>query len=321
MSSKTFILGAGFSALARFPLVRNLRAEALSWIKTEKHPSWEPHLKPGVHGYPEGQFCAGLKVADPRGTLGFEELLIALRGGSSAGNRWDPSGVTFRVLRDACGRLLWHRHSSLVLPEAYRNFASWLREHHDNGKPNAIVSLNWDLVAEIALKSCGIPWRYNSATPLVPVLKPHGSINWSRHVQQGLVPVSSDWQPIAPGSPYCYIADDPFSDPFGAGTNQHLRHLIFPGNSEDENGVTRIWAEVADAIREREVVVFIGYSLPAYDSEASRWFRRSAAGKPIEVYVRSRNTLEHYRQTLGELVTNDTVSFESCPYGKAFDLR
>jgi hypothetical protein len=207
------------------------------------------------------------------------------------------------------------------LPEAYRNFASWLHEHHDNGKPNAIVSLNWDLVAETALKCCGVPWQYNSATPLVPVLKPHGSINWSRHVQQGLKALSAQWQPIVPNSPYCYIADDPFSDPFGAGTNQNLRHLIFPGDSEDENGVARIWAEVADAIREREVVVFIGYSLPDYDSEASKFFRRSAAGKPIEVYVLSRNTLERYRQTLGELVANDTVSFEICPYAEACDLR
>ncbi|HXN28627.1 MAG TPA: hypothetical protein VN902_15980, partial [Candidatus Acidoferrales bacterium] len=145
MPSKTFVLGAGFSAGAGFPLVRNLRDLVLNWIETEKHPSWEPHLRPHLHGYPEGQFCAGLTAVDPKGLLGLEELMIALRDRLRDTDDHDPCYVTLRVLRDACGRLLWQRHRSLQeLPASYHNFASWMHEHHGNGQTNAIVSLNWD---------------------------------------------------------------------------------------------------------------------------------------------------------------------------------
>jgi len=64
MPSKTFVLGAGFSAEAGFPLVRNLRTDVISWIETERHPSAKPHLTPYLHGYPEVQFYAGLKEID-----------------------------------------------------------------------------------------------------------------------------------------------------------------------------------------------------------------------------------------------------------------
>jgi len=68
MASKTFVLGAGFSFEAGFPLVRGLRKEVISLIEAEKHPSWEPHLRPHLHGYPEGQFYAGCNAVDPSGS-------------------------------------------------------------------------------------------------------------------------------------------------------------------------------------------------------------------------------------------------------------
>jgi hypothetical protein len=87
MASRTFVLGAGFSALADFPLVRKLKQEVLSLIERERHPSWEPHLTPNVHGYPEGQFYAGLTRVDGNG---FEELLLTLRDRLTATYERDP---------------------------------------------------------------------------------------------------------------------------------------------------------------------------------------------------------------------------------------
>jgi len=322
MTSKTFVLGAGFSRGTDFPLVRELRQEVLSWIEKERHPSWEPHLRPNLHGYPEGQFYAGLARVDPEGSLGFEELLMALRNSLTATYEHDPCYVTLRVLRDACGRLLWSKQQMLSeLPAAYRNFASWLLEHHGYGQPNAIISLNWDLVAERALSDYRIGWRYSAQPTWVPILKPHGSINWSKHLKERLLADSLDWQQIAPNSPFCYIPRDPFFDPFSEGANQRLRHLIFPGDPEDEAGVDLIWAEAENAIREREVVVFIGYSLPSYDFFATDFFQRATAGKRIEVYVPSRETLEHYRRLLGALANDEPASFQDSPYAKNYPLR
>jgi hypothetical protein len=316
MPSKTFVLGAGFSTLAGFPLIRDLKDEVLLWIQTERHPSSQPHLTLGDHGYAEGQFRAGLARVPGHEGLGFEELLTALRKRIAAGGRQNPCHVTLRLLRDACSRLFWHRQTSLKLRGPYRNFASWFHEHNGDGQPNAIVSLNWDLVVEAALQHSRVPWEYNSSTCCVPVLKPHGSINWSHPAGRGLIAQSPEWERIEPASPYRYIRHNPFFDPFGVGANQGLRQVIFPGDPEDEDGIARIWEEVAAAIHEREAVVFVGYSLPKYDPEARELFRRAADGKRIEVYARSPATLEHYEETFGELATKDAVSFENSPYAK-----
>jgi hypothetical protein len=319
MSSKTFILGAGFSADAGFPLVRTLKNDVLSWVETEQHSSATPHLTPNVHGYPQGQFYAGKDAIDPEGSLGFEELLMALRDRLSATNEHDPCHTFRRIMRDGCGRLLWHKQRTLDrLPVAYQNFASWFHEHHLYGQPNAIISFNWDLLAEKILTDARAGWQYTNQSPWVPVLKPHGSINWSDHVEVGLRAESSEWQPIAPQSTYCYLPRAPFSDPFENGLNQRLRKLFLPGDPEDVGGANLIWEEVEVAIRERETVVFIGYSLPQYDAFSTRFFQRVTSGKRIEVYARSAETLQHYVQMLGRISTTEPLAFAQCPYARPF---
>ncbi len=318
MPSKTFVLGAGFSADAGFPLVRTLRTDVISWIETERHPSAKPHLTPYLHGYPEGQFYAGLKSIDPSGSMGFEELTIAARDRLSATYLHDPAYTFDRILRDACGRLLWHKQKALNLPApiAYQNFASWFHEHHLYGQTNAIISFNWDLLAETVLADSKAGWSYTIESPWVPILKPHGSINWSSHMEQSLH--APGWKPIAPGSTYCHIPDAPFSDPFENGANQRLRKLILPGDPEDSGGAALIWKEAESAIRERDTIVFIGYSLPGYDAFSTKFFQRVSTGKQIEVYTRSIGTLEHYKRMLGNIASTAPVPFAHSPYAKPF---
>ena len=92
--------------------------------------------------------------------------------------------------------------------------------------------------------------------------------------------------------------------------------MIFPGESEDEESLAQIWEEAAQVIREREEVVFIGYSLPTYDAPAREFFRRSTEGKAVEVYTRSVDVLKKYRKFLSgaNIVTTRPISFEDCPY-------
>jgi hypothetical protein len=106
MASKTFILGAGFSAGAGFPLVRDLKEQVLDWIMAKRHPSWECHLQPHLHGLPEGQFYAGLKAVDPNGSLGLEELMVALRDRLKGTHDLDPCNDTLRILRVALSNLV-----------------------------------------------------------------------------------------------------------------------------------------------------------------------------------------------------------------------
>jgi hypothetical protein len=291
----------------------------LSWIEVEQHPSVKPHLTPNLHGFSEGQFYAGLNEIDPEGSMGFEEWMMALRDRLSATHIHDPCYTFDRIVRDGCGRLLRHKmHTLDRLPAAYQNFASWFREHHLYGQTNAIVSFNWDLLAERTLTDARAGWLYTIESPLVPILKPHGSINWSNHVERNLAAESPAWQPIAPRSTYYYIRHDPFSDPFENGTNQFLRKLILPGDPEDAGGARLIWTEAEAAIHERDVVVFIGYSLPRYDSFSTKFFQRVTAGKQIEVYARSAETLQHYRQMLPDISTTEPLSFAQSQYARPF---
>jgi hypothetical protein len=86
------------------------------------------------------------------------------------------------------------------------------------------------------------------------------------------------------------VPNNPFFDPFGQGVNQRLRQMIFPGDAEDEPDVEKILEDAEATIKERDAVVFIGYSL-SYDDLASHVLRRATNGKRIEVYSRSRETL------------------------------
>lgn len=66
------------------------------------------------------------------------------------------------------------------------------------------------------------------------------------------------------------------------------------------------------------MAVFIGYSLPRYDSFSTKFFQRVTPGKQIEVYARSDETLEHYRQMLGHISTTEALAFVECPYARPF---
>lgn len=322
MQSKTFVVGAGFSAGAGFPLVRNLLPEVLQYTHNTTDPLLRTLVDRRMPEFPDGQLQEELRAVGADGSMGFEELLVALR----RANRGEPRYAVAYLLRSACAKLLWEKHETLgTIPITYRNFASWMNEFHGPGQHNAIISLNWDLLTERALDERGLPWGYSTLQP-IPVIKPHGSINWSHHRQLKLLADCCWWQPISPGSPYSYIPADP-NDPNCIGplrdplreANDNLRHMIFPGDPEHENGVTQIWSQAERVIQEREIVIFIGYSLPQYDAPARDFFRRTTAGKTVEVYSRSPDTLEKYREFLSHatVVTSEAKSFEHCQYAQS----
>src|SRR5438128_485809 len=95
MAAKTFILGAGFSKLADFPLAPGLKQLILRQVEDDR-----PHP-----GYSKEQFDEGLRAVDQEG-MEFEGLLIALR------HRFESTHVTPSVLRSTCARLFWKRQNA-----------------------------------------------------------------------------------------------------------------------------------------------------------------------------------------------------------------
>ena len=308
---KIFVIGAGFSVAAGFPLVKQLRQSVLGYLQSH-------HGQFFFSANEQAQFLEGLHTADialnaPGRNVDecFEELLIQLRrtkGMASESSAW----TTDRLLRCATGRLLWEL-SGGHLPETYWNFTSHAR------RAAGIVSFNWETLIESALWRSQIPWGYSKNSPL-PVIKPHGSINWSSHNLHG---TSADemWQPIFSGSGISWIPprssedqgddnDPAFQDPFPTCVNSDLSYLLFPGDPDEPSsmhGMTdpaandrrAIWDQAYQLILRASSVVFLGYSLPAYDGFAQRFFRDACKGKRVEVVNPSPEDAEGFRGKLG----------------------
>ncbi len=209
MSNQTvFVLGAGFSSLAGIPLMDELRDEVLT----------DPRI----------QDLPALTGQDKRSSL--EEILLDLRKGAN-----ESATQAHDALLNASLCLLWKKHQMMPdLPEAYSRFARVA------GDSVGIVSLNWDLVCELALYTADINWSY-STDPGIPVVKPHGSINWTNHPQ---IP-KKKWKSgngfaqIDDERSISYRPDDPFRDPLLGYTDSDFKYVAFPGLLYENSEATR----------------------------------------------------------------------------------
>ncbi len=296
------------------PLARQLREKVFSFIQFDRHSSYAAHLEE-CGEYPQGQFLAGLQEVDPDDRLQFEELFIELRRRGITSASEGPASVAEEVLRIGCARLLWCLHGLNPFPEwCYRNFASWLAQP---GRRNTVVSFNWDVVPEVALAPSEISWSYSLSEPAtVPILKPHGSLNWNAYLRRGLRNDSGLWRPIGPGSGLSYPAATPLKNTDQQGINHDLVYALFPGDPdlpEQDEDLRRIWEDVGAALSESDRVVFIGYSLPNYDSFASAFFDEHISSE-VEVYNPSQADLQKYKKLFGARIAKEGGAFSSCPY-------
>jgi len=313
---RVFILGAGFSVAEGFPLIYGLRNRVLHFLEAERHSAYEVFLNTGNGGYAKGQFYAGLDSIDADGSMEFEELLIALADRLRTASDTDPCHITSKVLRTGCARFLWCIQNSIWRAESpYQNFAAQLRPSGGD----AVISFNWDLLLEKTLNDCGIPWSYCARGAGIPIVKPHGSINWSGHLRQQLQAEYAGWQILGPGSKLSFDTREPLSNPNKQEINSDLRYMLYPGDPElpkNDPDVQWLWEQAEDAIQDRDSLVFIGYSLPDYDTYATRFFTRFG-GKSIEAFTPSSDHLERYRRMFGAGAALSAQRFADCKYSRS----
>ena len=190
VSNTVFVLGAGFSVEQRYPLARDMREAVIPFFDSEQNP-WKG-------AYNKDQFCADLRMIGEDGELPFEELLLKLAERLKQEDA-EPCHRINEMLGIGVRGLLWKIYNSTEeLKPAYRNFAAWLGvPRHRHG----IISFNWDLQAERLLHQERVPWHYDREVQgLLPVIKPHGSINWNRFRQEDLKSDYPHWQSVSRGS-------------------------------------------------------------------------------------------------------------------------
>lgn len=308
-----FILGAGFSAYAKYPVVRGLRKAVLEEIESDRESCyfWCERWRE--------EFSLGLEAADAALSLAgknpqhcFEEILLFLKKEKATNS---VATTTDRILRRATGRLLW-KANKRNLPEEYSRFASHAK------RAVGLISFNWDILVESALRLQGIPWEYRPSKWPLPVIKPHGSINWSSHEQQG-ASGGPMWQHLFSDSGLCWIpprstddqSDDPdpaFQDPFPDCSNSDLNYMLFPGDPEAPEATAggaisdkaisdrrALWDHACLLIQKSDEVVFLGYSLPGYDDYAVNRLKNECKGKRIVVVNPCSNDAEGIKGNLG----------------------
>lgn len=124
--------------------------------------------------------------------------------------------------------------------------------------------------------------------------------------------------PIVQGSTISYMRQNPFDDPLIRDSND-LRCLIFPGYDEllDRDPgpraraeKTRLWKDAECVITNASDVVFIGYSLPHYDSEAAKILKPACSGKTLVVCNPSEDVVAQFREVFKE---SDVIA-EPCKF-------
>ena len=303
-----FILGAGFSFEQGYPLARTMKEEVITYLNSMENCR-HGFMKPVNGGFEKGQFYTGLDIADPRNELQFEELMISLVTIINSGHD-GPCHITIDELRNGASGLLWKIHDSMMgVVKAYMNFAEWFRD-----ESNGIISLNWDLHAEVLLDKANIPWGYFIESG-VHVIKPHGSINWSQHLKLGSEAYSSMWKPVRPNSKLMCVTSDPLTNPELGSVVPQFIFMLLPGDPECDTDMNMFWQDALDLIKQAEKVVFIGYSFPDYDSHALKQFKDSVRDKKVVVINPAENDLRRASSILGSNVDVRQEKFSKCQYG------
>lgn len=182
---------------------------------------------------------------------------------------------------------------------------------------SGVISFNWDLLVEKTLTDAGLAWSYDLDGAAIPVIKPHGSSNWSGHLKEGLRAEYDGWQPLGSACRLCFDAREPLSNPNKQEINSTLRYMIFPGDPElpeQDADVRWLWDKAGEVLAWVQKIVFIGYSLPDYDSFAETFFWNAAADKTIEAITPTSDHLERYRIAFGGRAVLRAEKFEQCEY-------
>jgi len=284
---KTYILGAGASKSAGYPLARELAGELGRSMRSARRPA------PLILGDSRDLLDELERRSGSLDSADFEDVLTRL----------DPEGDVH--LRSALTRALQQFFDELrphAKPDTYRRFAQKVVTSGD-----CVITFNYDVSIERELKRAG-KWEvgdgYGFQIELQPqgtpktqvvVLKLHGSTNWV--ALMGLV---HGFQKIDPSRLYGNrpVLYEPELEYLGYQGLRDLRAvaehdrgapwtMILPERDKTflwKDFFDRLWGKAQAALRESEEIVVVGYSLPQADERAREMILDEAnAGASVTV--------------------------------------
>jgi hypothetical protein len=287
VSKTVFILGAGASAAAGAPMMRNFLDQAERLLATSRIQDGDAaDFKLVFEGIAELDSIYARSSLD---TDNLEAVFVTFEMAALLGKLGDWSEDKIKRLPSAMRRLIVRTLEEMVVfpggpredPQAnpeYNTFAAFVKDVCDRrGDAVSIITFNYDCALDFALTRWDVQVDYciNGASAAriqsVDVLKLHGSLNWSSENSPGGSSSAIRVDEIVVGSPF-------FTRPvFGLNDGYRLRLSRAPGYSEPvivpptwdkakDRGLMRpVWRAAARHLFEAENIIICGFSLPATD--------------------------------------------------------
>lgn len=288
----TYVLGAGASHHAGYPLANTMASEVLEWMKSPKHdPASYAARYPSTARFIEESFS-------PVGNI--EDLISAIQkliqdyehGTSEQRTRRTIVANEYGVFQTAVRTWFAEiQYGPALESPVYRDFARSIVSQGD-----CIISFNYDVSLERELKLAGkfeVGDGYGFPIETLPtgsatkVLKLHGSANWLALLFGGITSGPFAFtpgntlgsRPVIPKNELSFLGYTDANDPkFGKG-GAALPVMIFPARSKNfyfsaNTGVeysdfwNDLWRQAAIALESSARIVICGYSLLAVDDRA-----------------------------------------------------
>jgi len=333
----TYVLGAGASCDAGYPLAKTMASELLEWRKRPTHdPDSYAARYPATAHFLEESFAPVENV---------EDLVTAIHkriGEYENGTREQRArrtltaneyGVFKNALRDWFAEI---QRGKALASSAYQDFAKNIV-----AKGDCVITFNYDVSLERELRLAkrfevgdgyGFPIEGLPGNSGTKVFKLHGSTNWLALLFGGITSGFSAFQPGNTLSARPVIAKNELSflgytdaaDPgFGRG-GAALPVMIFPARSKDFYFAAntgneyaefwdKLWRQAAEALQSAARVVICGYSLLSVDERARKHLLNDPK-KDAEIIVASGGDTERivndYREAgYARVVAADEVFF------------
>lgn len=199
-------------------------------------------------------------------------------------------------------------------------------------KPSdVIISFNWDLNLEKALKKLKKEYQYNLADgkniEKITILKPHGSMNWFKRDE---ISLSKDkTEPLFEGPKEIQVFKR--LRPVNAIKKDFLPLIIAPIMQKEINeDLKKIWEDIYAVLSQTDKINILGYSLPNIDMNVRYIFRTAIRrNKHIQNYNRDKgqflvvnpddSVYMTYRNLVGEPIQFEQAKFEELNFEKLFN--
>lgn len=290
--NNVYVLGAGFSAEAGFPLVASFLSttrDAIDWLDDNKRHEEVAAIErvldfrhqAGSAGYRINvdldniEHLFSLAAAKPRAASELDIRLAIAATLDYCSSRSNPPIGRLRVdetagwpvtdrLRKSAKRITGARSSQDIESSIYHYYAAFLSGlSSQKMRPgsNTIITLNYDLLLEESLRDLAIPIAYDLAGSGVTI-DPTADINDGNASALRILKLhgSTNWGERADGSLIVHATHEGVR----AGG---LKPLLVPPtwNKNAAQALSRVWDSAVRSIAAATRLVLIGFSIPPYD--------------------------------------------------------